>query len=98
MTEKEAYAIVHALENLNYYLSGATFVIKNDHKPLQYLFEADWTNKKIQQWALKLSGYSCRIEYLAGRENTSADLLSQIPKQLERESISVIPEVDNRAY
>ena len=47
--EKEAYAIVYALEKLNYYMSGATFVIKTDHKPLQYLFEADWTNKKIQQ-------------------------------------------------
>ena len=45
--EKEAYAIVYALEKLNYYLSGATFVIKTEHKPLQYLFEADWTNKKI---------------------------------------------------
>jgi len=96
--EKEAYAIVYALEKLNYYLNGATFVIKTDHKPLQYLFEADWTNKKIQQWALKLSGYNCKIEYLAGRENTCADLLSRIPKQLERESISVIPEVDDRAY
>ena len=96
--EKEAYAIVYALEKMNYYLSGATFVIKTDHKPFQYLFEAGWTNKKIQQWALKLSGYNCRIEYLAGRENTCADLLSRIPKQLERESISVIPEVDDQAY
>ena len=74
----------------------ATFVIKTDHKPLQYLFEANWTNKKIQQWALRLSGYNCRIEYLAGRENTCADLLSRIPKLLERESISVIPEVDDQ--
>ena len=62
MIEKEAYAIVYALEKLNYYLSGAIFVIKTDHKPLQYLFEADWTNKNIQQWELKLSGYNCRIE------------------------------------
>ena len=79
MIEKEAYVIAYALEKLNYYLSGAPFVIKTDHKPLQYLFEADWTNKKIQQWALKLSRYNCRIEYLAGRENTCADLLSWIP-------------------
>ena len=89
--EKETYAIVYALEKLNYYLSGA------DHKRLQYLFEANWTNKKIQQWALKLSGYNCRMEYLAGRENTCVDLLSRIPKQMERESISVLP-VDDRAY
>ena len=75
MIEKEAYAIVYALEKLNY-LSGATFVIKTDHKPLQY--EAEWTNKMIQRWVLNLSGYNCRIEYLAGRKNTCADLLSGI--------------------
>ena len=98
MIEKEAYAIVYAIEKLNCYLRGATFVIKTDHKPLQYLFEADWTNKKIQQWAFKLSWYNCRIKYLAGRENTCADLLSRIPKQLERESISVIQEVNDQAY
>ena len=65
------------------HLSEAKFTIKTDHKPLQYLFEAELTNKKIQQWAIKLSGYNCKIEYLAGRENMCADLLSRIPRVLE---------------
>ena len=69
-----------------------------DQRPLQHIFEAEWTNKKIQQWALKLSGYNCRIEYLAGRENTCADLLSRIPKRLERESISIVSDIDDRTY
>ena len=59
--EKEAYAIVYALQKLDYYLNGAQFTIKTDHKPLKYLFKADWTNKKIQQWALKITGYNCTI-------------------------------------
>lgn len=74
------------------------FIIKTDHKPLQYLFEAELTNRKIQQWAIKLSGYNCRIEYLAGRDNTWADLLSRIPRALEEESVDIMPEVDDRAY
>ena len=96
--EREAYAIVYALQKLDYYLNGATFTIKTDHRPLQYLFEADWTNKKIQQWALKLNGYNCKIEYLAGKENTCADLLSRIPQQLEAEPIEVSPEVSDKAF
>ena len=77
---------------------GAIFTIKTDHKLLKYLLEAEWTNKKIQQWALKLSGYNCKIEYLAGKDNTCADLLSRTPEQLEAESIHLSPGVDDRAY
>lgn len=47
--EKEAYAIMYAVQKLDYYLSGAVFTIKTDHKPLKYLLEAEWMNKKIQQ-------------------------------------------------
>lgn len=45
--EEEAYAIVYALQKFNYYLDGAEFVIKTDHKILQYLFEAEWTNLAV---------------------------------------------------
>ena len=44
--EKEAYAIMYAVQKLDYYLNGAVFTIKTDHKPLKYLMEAEWTNKK----------------------------------------------------
>ena len=96
--EKEAFAILYAVQKLDYYLSGAVFTIKTDHQPLKYLLEAEWMNKKIQQWALKLSGYNCKIEYLAGRDNTYADLLSRIPKELETESINLEPDVDDKAF
>lgn len=81
MIDREAYAIMYALQKLDYYLSGVMFTIKTDHKPLQYLLETDWANKKIQQRGLKLSGYKCKIEYLAGKNNTCADLLSRIPQK-----------------
>lgn len=80
MIENEAYAIVNTLQKLYYYLDEPESVIKTDHKPLKKLFEVDWTNKKIQMWALKLSGYNCRIEYLSSKENTCADSLSLISK------------------
>ena len=77
--EKKAYAIHFALQKLGYYLHGAQFVIQTDHKPLKYLLESPIQNKKkkIQLWALSMTGYSCTIEYIAGIINTCADLLSR---------------------
>ena len=33
--------------------------------------------RKIQLWALGIAGYNCTIEYIAGKANTCADLLSR---------------------
>ena len=77
--EKEAYAIHFSLQKLDHYLHNAQFTIKTDHKPLRHLLEAPMQNKKIQLWALSLSGYQCRVEYIAGTTNTVADLLSRSP-------------------
>ena len=78
--EKEAYAIHYALQKLDHYLHNAKFTIKTDHKPLKYILESPMQNKKIQLWALGLSGYNCKVEYIEGVQNTCADLLSRSPQ------------------
>ena len=82
VVEKEAYAIHFALQKLDYYLHNAQFIIKTDHKPLKYLLESPMQNKKIQMWALSMSGYNCSIEYIEGATNTCADLLSRHPDKV----------------
>ena len=42
-------------------------------------FQRGRHNKKIQLWALGMSGYNCKTEYIAGTENTCADLLRRKP-------------------
>ena len=86
VVEKEAFAIHFALQKLDYYLHNAQFVIKTDHKPLKYLLESPMQNKKIQLWALSMSGYNCTIEYIAGVTNTCADLLSRHPDNVKKSS------------
>ena len=83
--EKEAYEIHFALQKLDYYLLNALFIIKTDHKPLIYLLESGMQNKKIQLWALSMSGYNCTIEYIEGTTNTCADLLSRDPHNVSVE-------------
>ena len=98
--EKEAYSIHFALQKLDHYLHNAEFAIKNDHKPLKYLLESPIQNKKIQLWALGIAGYSCKIEYIQGKANTCADLLSR-PVNLENlteGSDQIEPEISNNTF
>ena len=95
--EKEAYAIHYALQKLNHYLHGASFTIYTDHKPLQFLLNSPMQNKKIQMWALCIAGYDCKIEYLKGRENVCADLLSRSKNAPEVDSEEQV-EVNDKTY
>ena len=72
---------------LDYYLSRTEVTIKTDRKPLRYVLEEKWMNKKIQWWVLKLKGYDFKMEYLAWNDNTCTDLLFRILKQSEFESV-----------
>ncbi|MCG8033371.1 MAG: DDE-type integrase/transposase/recombinase [Candidatus Thiodiazotropha taylori] len=98
--EKEAFAIHFALQKLDHYLHNAEFVIKTDHKPLKYLLDSPIQNKKIQLWALGISGYNCRIEYIKGTDNSCADLLSRIPESagLTQETDTYEPDINDKAY
>ena len=43
-------------------------------------------NRKVQLWALSIAGYDANIEYIEGKKNVCADLLSRIPG-LDKEGI-----------
>ncbi len=77
--EKELFAIHYALNKLHFYLYNAKFTIKTDHLPLKYLFTAEQKNRRVQAWAMTINTYNCDIEYISGRENVTADLLSRSP-------------------
>ena len=73
------FAIHFSLQTLDHYLHNAEFTIKTDHKPLKYLLDSPMQNKMIQLWALGIAGYNCKIEYIAGTDNSCADM-SCIPQ------------------
>ena len=77
--EKEAYAVVYALQKLRPYLYGANFVVYTDHKPLLCLFSKSLNNTKIQRWAILLAEYGATIKYRPGSNNIRADMLSRLP-------------------
>lgn len=95
--EKEAYAIHYALNKLNHYLHSATFTIYTDHRPLEYLLKSPIQNRKIQTWALSMAGYDCTIQYLKGKDNVCADLLSRAVNASRDEDDPPV-EIDDRNY
>ena len=76
LIEKEAYVIFYALQKLDQYLQDSEFVIRIDHKPLKYIMDSQVQNKNIQHLTTNIHGYNCEIEYIEGRKNVCADMLS----------------------
>ena len=90
VVEKEAFAINYSLQKLHFYLHGANFIIRTDHKPLQYILDSPMENKKVQMWALNISSYNCKVEYIyiKGESNSCADMLSRLPDKASHDNLS----------
>ena len=66
--QKEALAIVFALNKFHHFLYGRKFILVTDHKPLQTLFcptkaTPSLAANRLARWALMLSQYEYTIEY-----------------------------------
>jgi hypothetical protein len=80
--EKEAFAIVYALEKFRVYLEGSgKFPIFSDHKPLSFIESTECKNAKLQRWATKISSFGGQIQYIKGKDNVKADFLSRIESE-----------------
>ena len=66
-----------------------------DHKPLKYILESPLNNEKIQIWAMSIMVYNCTVEYITGRKNTCADLLSRAPQYTEDNNFQNTCEIDD---
>lgn len=80
-TEKEALALVWAVERFKIYLIGIRFELETDHKPLQAIFSPDSSPcLRIERWVLRLQAFSYDVVYRKGKSNI-ADPLSRLSKQ-----------------
>ena len=80
-TEKECLAIVYALKHFRPYVYGRQFIVKTDHKSLEYVLKHKDPSSKLIRWALLLGEHDMKIQYRPGRANGNADGLSRIPTE-----------------
>ncbi|XP_023312364.1 uncharacterized protein K02A2.6-like [Anoplophora glabripennis] len=78
-TEKEALALVWAVEHFHIYLFGKLdFELITDHKPLEIIFgEKSKPCARIERWVLRLQAYKFKVIYRPGKTNI-ADSLSRL--------------------
>ncbi|CAG2257258.1 Transposon Ty3-G Gag-Pol polyprotein,Transposon Ty3-I Gag-Pol polyprotein [Mytilus edulis] len=70
-----------------------------DHKPLKYILESPMQNKKIQLWALNITGYNCTIQYITGPQNVCADFMSRLPSdEKTNENSDPYPDISDNTY
>ena len=79
VTEREALAILLAVQNFHPYLYGRRFTVYTDHKPLEWLMNLKKPNSRLLRWSLELQQYDIAIGYKPGKTHQNADCLSRIP-------------------
>ncbi|KAL2103192.1 hypothetical protein ACEWY4_000060 [Coilia grayii] len=78
--EKEALALVLALQRFEVYVGGAIHpvVVYTDHNPLVFLTRMRNCNQRLMRWSVILQGYNLEIKHIRGRDNVVADALSRV--------------------
>ena len=77
--EKEALALVMALEHFEVYVGGAAqpVAVYTDHNPLTFLDRMCNHNQRLMRWSLILQSFNITIRHIRGRDNVVADALSR---------------------
>ncbi|KAG5873264.1 hypothetical protein JTB14_013175 [Gonioctena quinquepunctata] len=85
-TEREALAVVWALDKFRGYIEGSEVTLSTDHQPLRWLLNIKSPTGRLARWALRIQSYNLKIEYLPGKRNVIADFLSRPPCGHENDS------------
>ena len=75
--EREAYAIIFALQRFDVIVFGSPILLYCDHSPLQYITQCFPKSAKLSRWALSLTRYNITVCHVSGKMNLVADCLSR---------------------
>ena len=75
--EKEALAMVYAVNKFRHYLLGNRFIFYVDHLALQYLVNKPQVSSKLARWLLLFLEFDFKVIYKPGKTHGVADTLSR---------------------
>jgi RNase H-like domain found in reverse transcriptase len=76
--EREAFAVIWALNKFRPWVLLSKVTVLSDHNPLSYLTEASPKSAKLARWALALQEFNLVFKHRVGNQNVAADLLSRM--------------------
>ena len=79
VSQLELLAVVEGIAAFDEYLAGATFVVRTDHKALQWLTSFKNLKGRLARWVEELAAYHFVIEAVPGTSIPHVDALSRIP-------------------
>lgn len=82
-TEREALAVVFAIEKLRPYVEGFHFTVVTDHHSLVWLHNLPQPTERLARWMMKLQQYDYDIVHRKGKEMIVPDLLSRSVPQVD---------------
>ncbi|GFU90213.1 retrovirus-related Pol polyprotein from transposon 17.6 [Trichonephila clavipes] len=82
-TEKEALAVVWALKKFRGYIEGTERNVASDHQPLKWLLNLKSPTGRLARWALEIQSFNLKVQYIPGKANVVADMLSRPVTQVE---------------
>ncbi|GBM26817.1 Transposon Ty3-I Gag-Pol polyprotein [Araneus ventricosus] len=77
-TEREALAVVWALNKFRGYIEGSKITVASDHQPLNWIMKLKSPSGRLARWALQLQSFDLNLEYIPGKSNVVADMLSRL--------------------
>ncbi|KAJ8333496.1 hypothetical protein SKAU_G00415040 [Synaphobranchus kaupii] len=75
--EKEALALVVAVQHFEVSSVAGEVLVYSDHNPLSFLARFQSSNAQVFRWSLILQPYALKVKHIASRDNVIADALSQ---------------------
>ena len=83
VSDREALAIVWALEHFNTFCEGHKYTAITDHAALKYLYTAKDKTPRMHRLVLRLQPYDISLHYGPGSQNHAADLLSRADNYMD---------------
>ena len=77
-TEKELLSIVFACEKFRTFILGYPITVRTDHKSISFLKNCRLKHGRLTRWTLTLQEYNIQWEYIPGKSNIAADVLSRV--------------------
>lgn len=79
-TEREALAVLYAVEKFEPYLGLQKFKVVTDHASLKWFSNLQSPTGRLARWFCRLSQYNFEIEHRKGTDNVVPDALSRLLK------------------